>query len=263
MRYSKLIALKRYVVPIKASLLGLLLLGAVMAGGVIFVGAFEDFSVQAIEDTIRSWGVWGVLASIGFMILHSFVPFPAEFIAIANGMVYGPFWGTLITWTGAMLGAFLAFGLARAAGRPFVEKFVAKKNWHVLDEWAARGGGHLVLISRFIPVISFNLINYAAGLMRISWWTFAWATGIGILPLTTLMVVMGDQIDTLRWEVWLLLGVGGLAVWYVFRRQFQPSPARRRGSSRERPVTSPVRGRNQEPLQGERDSGIVCNDEPH
>ena len=33
--------------------MGLLLLGAVMAGGVIFVGAFQEFSVQAIEDTIR------------------------------------------------------------------------------------------------------------------------------------------------------------------------------------------------------------------
>jgi uncharacterized membrane protein YdjX (TVP38/TMEM64 family) len=31
------------------------------------------------------------------MILHSFVPFPAELIAIANGMLFGPVWGTLVT----------------------------------------------------------------------------------------------------------------------------------------------------------------------
>ena len=40
------------------------------------------------------------------MVLHSFVPFPAEFVAMANGMLYGPIWGTVITWSGAMLGAF-------------------------------------------------------------------------------------------------------------------------------------------------------------
>ena len=42
------------------------------------------------------------------------------------------------------------------------------------DLYAAIG-----LFSRFLPVISFNLINYAAGLTAISWWTFSWATGIG------------------------------------------------------------------------------------
>ena len=41
-------------------------------------------------------------------------------------------------------------------------------------------------------MISFNLINYAAGLTAISWWTFSWATGLGILPLTFLMVAGGD-----------------------------------------------------------------------
>ena len=163
---------------------------------------------------------------MGLMIIHSFVPFPAEFLAIANGMVYGPIWGTAVTWSGAMMGAFLAFGLAKALGRPFVDAMVAKKNWHVLDEWTATQGGRLVLISRFIPVIAFNLINYAAGLTRISWWTFAWATGIGILPLTFLMVVMGDQIETMVWEMWLLLGAGALVLWFVFRHKLQLSRER-------------------------------------
>ena len=190
--------------------------------GALYLGVPDGLSVQAFEETIQGWGVWGVLGSLALMILHSFVPFPAEFLAIANGMVYGPIWGTVITWSGAMMGAFLAFGLARALGRPFVEVMVAKKNWYVLDEWAATRGGRLVFISRFIPVIAFNLINYAAGLTRISWWTFAWATGIGILPLTTLMVVMGDRIETLAWELWLLLGAGALILWFVFRHKFQP-----------------------------------------
>jgi uncharacterized membrane protein YdjX (TVP38/TMEM64 family) len=69
----------------------------------------------ALEDTvalIRSWGAWGVVGSIGLMVAHSFVPFPAELLAIANGMVFGPIAGTVVTWVGAMLGAFAAFGAA-------------------------------------------------------------------------------------------------------------------------------------------------------
>ena len=200
--------------------LGPFLLGVALVAGAVYIEMQGGFSAKAIEDTIQSWGVWGVFASIGLMILHSFLPFPAEFLAIANGMVYGPLWGTAITWIGAMLGAFLAFGLARALGRPFVAMMAARKDWHILDEWAATQGGRLVLISRFIPVIAFNLVNYAAGLTRISWWTFAWATGIGILPMTTLMAVMGDRIETLAWEMWLLVGAGALVLWFAFRHYF-------------------------------------------
>jgi hypothetical protein len=47
------------------------------------------------------------------MVAHSFVPLPAEIIAIANGMVFGAVVGSIITWTGAMLGAICAFALAR------------------------------------------------------------------------------------------------------------------------------------------------------
>jgi uncharacterized membrane protein YdjX (TVP38/TMEM64 family) len=146
----------------------------IVAGAVVvLVGAvlaFEwsgDFSTAGLEDTIRSLGAWGVLASIALMIVHSFVPFPAEFVALANGMVYGPLWGTVITWVGAMLGASIAFWLARRLGRPFVERMVSRNDWRVLDDWAAVNGWQVVLISRFIPVIAFNLINYAAGALLI------------------------------------------------------------------------------------------------
>ena len=218
------------VVTLRICLLGAVLLGAALGFSAFVLEWSFDLSAQAFEESIQSWGAWGVFASIGLMILHSFVPFPAEFVAIANGMVYGAIWGTVITWTGAMLGAFLAFGLARTLGRPFVEMVVIKRKWHILDEWAATRGWHLVLISRFIPVIAFNLINYAAGLTRISWWTFAWATGIGILPLTALMVLMGDRIESLTWETWLLLLVGGLMLWFLILRFL----SRRQGHHSER-----------------------------
>ena len=179
----------------------------------------RGLSLEHFVETIRSWGMWGALGSIGLMVLHSFVPFPAEILACANGMIYGPVWGTVITWTGAMLGASLAFGLARKLGRPFVERMVARRDWKNLDDWTADNGWQVVLVARFVPVIAFNLINYAAGLTRLTWWQFLWTTGLGILPLTIVMVVMGDNLDSLGWEAWLLLLGGGLALWLVLRRK--------------------------------------------
>ena len=143
-------------------------------------------TTKGIEAEIRSWGRWAVAASIGLMIAHSLVPFPAELVTFANGMLFGPVWGVAITWTGAMLGASLAFALARWFGRPFVDALMSERHRDAIDRWAKRQGIGVLLMSRLMPLISFNVINYAAGLAPISWWTFLWTTGLGILPITTL-----------------------------------------------------------------------------
>jgi uncharacterized membrane protein YdjX (TVP38/TMEM64 family) len=175
-----------------------------------------ELSADGVADLIRSWGAWGVAATLLLMVAHSIVPFPAEFVAIAAGVVYGPFWGTIITWSGAMLGAWLSFGLARQCGRPLVEALVAKRFSSRLDEWAANQGAATLFVSRLIPVIAFNLINYAAGLTTMRWWTFTWVTGLGILPLTALMVILGDQMHYLGWIEWLLMVSAAIALWLVF-----------------------------------------------
>ncbi len=209
---------------IAAVLAGLFLLSAVLFCGLIqglsWCRWWPHFSITELIALIKSSGFWGVGAAIGLMVIHSFVPFPAEFVAIANGMVYGPLWGTVVTWVGAMTGAFSAFGLVRLLGRPFVDRMLTKRKIQKVDEWTARYGGGMILVSRFIPVISFNLINYVAGLTRISWWTFAWTTGLGILPMTLLMVVMGEQINNLPWWVWLLLLAAGLGILLLVQRRF-------------------------------------------
>lgn len=193
-----------------------------------------ELSADSVAKLIRSWGAWGVAATVFLMVAHSFIPFPAEFVAIAAGMVYGPLWGTLITWTGAMLGAWLSFGLARLCGRPLIEALIPGRYWSKLDEWAASQGASALFVSRLIPVIAFNLINYAAGLTTMRWWTFTWVTGLGILPLTALMVSLGDQMHYLGWIEWLLIVLAAIALWFtlhVFRssrmRRAKPIPKRR------------------------------------
>ena len=79
---------------------------------------WDRISVEEFERLIESWGPWGVVAAIGLMVVHSFVPFPAEIVAFAAGMCFGPLVGVILVWTGAMLGAGVAFGLAGVFGQP-------------------------------------------------------------------------------------------------------------------------------------------------
>lgn len=198
------------------------LVSLVVVAGAVWVFVFWDRlpgferSAVAVEEQIHAWGPWGVTGSILLMVLHNFIPFPAEILAMANGMAYGPLWGTVITWTGAMLGAYIAFGLARWLGQPFVLAMVGERHRVTVERWTVEQGGAALLFSRLLPVISFNLINYAAGLTTISWWTFTWATALGILPLTFLMVLMGDGIWSPDTKVWLWLVAAAVAGWLVW-----------------------------------------------
>jgi uncharacterized membrane protein YdjX (TVP38/TMEM64 family) len=193
---------------------------ALVAAGVWWIApAGMAGTVESAEALIRSWGAWGVAASIGLMIAHSFLPFPAEVVALANGMVYGPLWGAVITWIGAMLGAAAAFALGRAFGRPFVMRVLPERHQRKLELWSRRQGGAALLASRLVPVIAFNLINYAAALTSISWWTFLWATGLGILPLTILLSVLGENVLDMSAGMWLALTALATIGWLSLRHR--------------------------------------------
>ena len=153
-----------------------------------------------VQEFVAAWQPWSWLGSIALMVLHSFVPLPAEFIAIANGILFGPLWGVAVTWVGAMLGAILAYGLARALGRPFLRWVVPPRQWARLGRLPVTTGPLLAV--RLMPVISFNLVNYAAGMLAVPWWTFLWTTGLGILPIVVAMVVIGRELMSAPWWVW-------------------------------------------------------------
>lgn len=168
--------------------------------------------IALATDYIRSWGALAVLASIGLMVLHSVIPIPAEILAAANCMVFGPYWGFAITWLGAMVAALLAFGLSRYLGRPFLQRFVSQRTNRKIDEWAARNGVPALILCRLIPLVSFNVINYAAGLTNVSWLTFAWTTGIGIVPGTIVTVLVTESLLAGNTAVALLVAAAMLIV---------------------------------------------------
>jgi uncharacterized membrane protein YdjX (TVP38/TMEM64 family) len=160
--------------------------------------------------------------AIGLYVLHSFVPFPAQILTFTIGAVYGPVGGVILSWVAAMAGAAVAFGLARWGGRPLAERFVPRAYLVKFDTWVERYGVRALLGLRLIPLVSFDLMNYAAGLSRVPWWTFLWTTGLGILPMTVLEVVAADQLRQGKSAGLWLIGAAVLLtalVWIWKRRR--------------------------------------------
>jgi uncharacterized membrane protein YdjX (TVP38/TMEM64 family) len=169
-----------------------------------------DFSSQGLRTLIDNAGAWAPAASIGLMAAHSFVPFPAEIIAVANGIAFGPWLGVLLTWSGAMLGAILSYEMTRALGPAARSRLIPARYRGRADTFALNVGIAPLLIARLLPIMSFNLINYAAGLAGVPRGRFIWTTALGILPLTVLSVLLGSQGVRLPAYVWILVGLAVL-----------------------------------------------------
>jgi len=209
----------RNVLAILAAVLAVLLLAA----AVLFLWPWmrqsgrhlAALTPNDIHSFVHLWGPWSAAGSIFLMVLHSILPIPAEFIGIANGMMFGPWLGVAITWVGAMLGAVLSFALARWLGMPVVRRILSPERLRHVERISAHPTS--LLLVRLVPVISFNLVNYAAGLLGVPWRRFVWTTAIGILPLTIVVVVAGDRLATAAWRVWTAVIVGGIALWIALR----------------------------------------------
>jgi len=213
----------RIIAAIAAVIVALAGVAWLLAGefGLIFA---DLSSPQDLRALIESTGPWAKLASILLMVAHSFVPFPAELLAIANGVVFGLATGLFLTWSGAMCGAWLAFALARWAGDKWVKGLVGEARWRAMRAWIEKRGTGGLLAVRLMPVISFNLVNYAAGLAGVGWWKFTWTTALGILPITTGSVLIGSHmIEAPAW-LWAVVGIVAVVLivadWTgVFRRR--------------------------------------------
>ncbi len=214
-------------------LLGLLALGGAalaipgvrqfIAGLLVAVSGGDGAGIRAV---IQGYGPLAPVVSIALIQLHIIVPFPAELMAFANGLAFG-FWGGLaLSWGGFMLSALLMYGAGRLWGRPLMERAVSERRRERLDGWIMQEGAFPWLAVRFVPLAPFNTVCLVAGVVKAPLWTYAWTTGLGILPLGTLLSLFGSRMG----ENELRLGVAFwipnalflalvLTTWWVFRRR--------------------------------------------
>lgn len=122
-------------------------------------------TLDQVMALIRSWGLAAPLMSVLLMITQAIVaPLPAFLITAANGMIFGAFWGALISLIGALLGALTPFSISRLFGEVALNK----------------------------------IVSYLAGLSGIRLRTFIAGTVLGMLPATIVYSLVGDKIPVME-----------------------------------------------------------------
>jgi len=180
--------------------------------------------VAGLRDYILSFGAWAPIVSALLMVLQALVaPLPAFVLTFANGLAFGTFWGGMLSLVSASLAAAVSFWIARSLGRGPVEALVGREHLGAADRWFLRWGAYAILVARLVPLVSFDIISYAAGLTRMGFWRFMLATAVGMTPATFIYAYLGGKAPQYVQVLVVVFGVviAGSVVAALLRRRRQ------------------------------------------
>ncbi|HBH80863.1 MAG TPA: hypothetical protein DDY39_13645, partial [Nitrospira sp.] len=193
---------------------GWLKLGALLA---VLAGAYaaassldlgELLKPEGIADQLRAAGPFGPFV---FMLLMATAvvisPIPSLPLDLAAGATYGVTLGTTYAVIGAEIGAIVSFLIGRFLGREALTK-ILRIDISFCERCSDRHLALVVFLSRLLPIFSFDLVSYGAGLTNMSLRAFAVATLLGMIGPTFLLTYAGEQVVSGEW----VLIVFGLAM---------------------------------------------------
>ncbi|GJL48899.1 MAG: hypothetical protein NPIRA01_01260 [Nitrospirales bacterium] len=159
-----------------------------------------------LVEFIQSFGMIAPVVFVSIMALAVVVsPIPSIPLDLAAGVAFGPWFGTLYAVIGAEIGAIISFLIGRRLGRDMLARLL-KSDVVFCEKCSDHHLMGFVFLSRLLPIFSFDLVSYGAGLTSMSLKAFAIATFLGMVPPTFALVYFGSSTLAVDWLV-ILLGV--------------------------------------------------------
>jgi uncharacterized membrane protein YdjX (TVP38/TMEM64 family) len=158
-------------------------------------------SLTVLTDWLHDAGPLAPLLLIGSMACAVVIPpIPSLPLDLAAGATFGPFYGALYAIIGAEIGAIGCFLIARALGRDALSRLLKVETTfcQMCTDHQLMG---LMFFARLIPVFSFDVVSYGAGLTNISLKTFALATLVGMAPPTFAITYLGSSVVSAQWPL--------------------------------------------------------------
>lgn len=126
-------------------------------------------SVADIRNYVSGFGAYAVLVFILIQFLQVVVlPVPGVLTIGAGVLLFGPFWGSVYSLTGILLGSFVAFFIGRALGYKVASWLVGKKNLESAMK-KVKGKDKVILTFMFLfPFFPDDVLCFVAGLSSMS-----------------------------------------------------------------------------------------------
>ncbi len=140
---------------------------------------------------------WGIVTFVFFYIVSVLLILPASWLSLLGGFLYGPYFGSIIVFLSAFIGASISFFLAKEY---FVKKIVTIisrfPKIKLLEKIINKGGLKLIILTRLSPLFPFSILNYFYGLNKVSYKDFSIGL-LFILPGTYLYCALGSLSNNL------------------------------------------------------------------
>lgn len=147
---------------------------------------------------VRALGAGGVVLYGVVYIVSTVALVPGSILTLAAGFLYGPYWAMLMVLISSVLGATIAFVLARGWLRPWVvRKFSKYPSYVRLERRIAEEGWKVVFLLRLSPLMPFSVMNYILGLSTVSLRGYVLASIFGMLPGILLYTYIGSLVSDL------------------------------------------------------------------
>jgi uncharacterized membrane protein YdjX (TVP38/TMEM64 family)/rhodanese-related sulfurtransferase len=141
----------------------------------------DALDAAALDAWLRQAGAWGPALFIAAYVLATVLFLPGALLTLGGGALFGPIWGTLYSLTGATIGATAAFAIARYVASDWVARRAGPRARRLIDG-VEQEGWRFVALVRLVPLLPFNLLNYALGLTRIRLSHYVLASTVFMLP---------------------------------------------------------------------------------
>lgn len=148
-------------------------------------------TLATAQAWVAGFGWWAPLVFVLLYAAATVSLLPMTVLSAFAGTLFGIPAGIAVVWCGAMLGSAVAFllGGSGATGAPTAPA----GTWR---GFLQRHGTWAVAVTRLVPVIPLGLVNYAFALTPVRLGQYLLGTGIGIVPVTVVLVVLGDQVTS-------------------------------------------------------------------
>jgi len=147
---------------------------------------------------------WGIVTFAFFYIISVLLILPASWLSFLAGFLYGPYFGSIIVFLSAFIGASISFFLAKEYFVKKIEAIISRfPKIKLLERIINKGGLKLIILTRLSPLFPFSILNYFYGLNKVSYKEFSIGL-LFIIPGTYLYCALGslsnnlDQIKNLK-----------------------------------------------------------------
>ncbi len=149
-----------------------------------------DLDVHALTRAVHRAGPWAPLAFMTLYATATVALVPGSLLTLAGGVLFGPVAGTLYSLTGATIGATGAFIASRHLAADWVRARIGPRAEQIVAG-VEREDWRFIAFVRLVPLIPFNLLNYALGLTRIRLSRYVIVSYVAMLPGTLAYTYLG------------------------------------------------------------------------